>query len=694
MIRISRVRSSVAAAVLLSSAVTYAGGIVSSCDEASLQTALFGGGLVEFNCDGTIVLSTTLVISANTTIDASSNAVAISGNQAVRIFDVQPGQELELIHVSLIDGLGAGMNGITNAAGADGVGGAVYVNAGTVRLAGCELAGNIAQGGRGGDESAPGVAGPGGRGFGGAVFSTNGSVYVSNSIFRLNRANGGAGGIGSTTVAGGESRGGAILTYGGNLEIVDSTFDANISHAGNGTRLGSPDHASAAAHGGAIFSDVTSMLLARTLFVCNTAKVDNMQTGTGGAVRHSRETLSIQDCEFENNEAYGGFGLVFAIIGGFAGGPGYGGAIYLQSSTGTISRSSFSGNFARAGDRGADMPTQTAGAGGGIFSDVSDLAVENLTFANNTAMGGQGTFRGQGNGAGLYVNAGTASVSYCTFSGNRAYKGDNPPSTFTGNGGAVYSASASVFLNASLMADSVLSSNAFGVIQDLGYNLSSDASLSCTNTGSATNTIPVLGPLDNYGGPTKTMPLLSGSPAIDRGPTVATVPVDQRGRLRPYHGTNDVGAFESSEPFVIRGAIFGPHAYPGMPVACGGSNIVTDASRAYSFEGLSNQTCVIIPQDVNYVYVPTSHVFSVGPDRVGADFKAYRLATTVIEKAPSNGVSAVFAGNIGQIAEFQWSTNLNNWTTIGSYPLTTNRIVSILLAATNRVSFYRNQLGP
>src|SRR5262249_3385385 len=47
-----------------------------------------------------------------------------------------------------------------------------------------------------------------------------------------------------------------------------------------------------------------------------------------------------------------------------------------------------------------------------------------------------------------------------------------------------------------------------------------------------------------YGGPTQTMPLLPGSPAIDAGITGAGIPItDQRGMSRV--GATDIGAFES-----------------------------------------------------------------------------------------------------------------------------------------------------
>src|SRR5207253_269842 len=64
---------------------------------------------------------------------------------------------------------------------------------------------------------------------------------------------------------------------------------------------------------------------------------------------------------------------------------------------------------------------------------------------------------------------------------------------------------------------------------------------------------PLLGPLQNNGGPTQTRALLPGSPAIDAGPPAGAtdelgnpLTTDQRGFPRPYPAgmLSDMGAFE------------------------------------------------------------------------------------------------------------------------------------------------------
>ena len=87
-----------------------------------------------------------------------------------------------------------------------------------------------------------------------------------------------------------------------------------------------------------------------------------------------------------------------------------------------------------------------------------------------------------------------------------------------------------------------------------GYNLSSDGTCNFNARGDLNNHDPLLGPLQNNGGPTQTMALLPGSPAIDAGnPSGCTdgqghlLKTDQRGMPRPDREDIvgcDMGAYE------------------------------------------------------------------------------------------------------------------------------------------------------
>jgi hypothetical protein len=78
----------------------------------------------------------------------------------------------------------------------------------------------------------------------------------------------------------------------------------------------------------------------------------------------------------------------------------------------------------------------------------------------------------------------------------------------------------------------------------LGHNLFSDAPSFALDPTDLINTDPLLAPLADNGGPTPTMALLPGSPAIDAGVSVSGVTTDQRGVPRPQGSAPDIGAFE------------------------------------------------------------------------------------------------------------------------------------------------------
>jgi hypothetical protein len=105
-----------------------------------------------------------------------------------------------------------------------------------------------------------------------------------------------------------------------------------------------------------------------------------------------------------------------------------------------------------------------------------------------------------------------------------------------------------------------------------------------TPAGGDTFTDPKLGPLADNGGPTLTMALLPGSPAIDAGDTAAAPPIDQRGIPRPFSLAADIGAFEFWS--TLRAS----------PAGSGGIDIFAS--------GISGQTCRLLASTDFSSWVP------------------------------------------------------------------------------------------
>src|SRR5262249_49689158 len=111
---------------------------------------------------------------------------------------------------------------------------------------------------------------------------------------------------------------------------------------------------------------------------------------------------------------------------------------------------------------------------------------------------------------------------------------------------------ATLTISSSILKSGASGENIFdfsGAITSFGYNLSSDDAGAFLNaTGDQNGTDPMLGPLQDNGGPTFTHELLTGSPAIDAGNPSFTPPpdYDQRGPGFPrvVGGRIDIGSFE------------------------------------------------------------------------------------------------------------------------------------------------------
>src|SRR5262249_54305759 len=120
------------------------------------------------------------------------------------------------------------------------------------------------------------------------------------------------------------------------------------------------------------------------------------------------------------------------------------------------------------------------------------------------------------------------------------------------NGGAINNRLGTLEIKSTILKRGESGSNIVndsGTLTSDGYNLSSDdGSGYLVGPGDQINTDPMLGPLQDNGGPTFTHALLPGSPAIDAGDPKFTPPphYDQRGPdfWRVRNGRIDSGSFE------------------------------------------------------------------------------------------------------------------------------------------------------
>ena len=246
----------------------------------------------------------------------------------------------------------------------------------------------------------------------------------------------------------------------------------------------------------------------------------------------------------------GGIAFNFGDSGGSggSGGSGFGtifnaGTAYLVNTT--VALNSTLGGGGGSGGAGKqsrypNMPGGSGGAGGaggsafGVIYDTSGLLrMTNCTVASNDGFAGPGGSGGAGGSGGPPGSTGAHGSSGTAVGGVKMVSG--------------------VCLNTLLAGN--MPSNCSGTITDAGHNLSSDGSCNFTGVGSLNNTNPLLGALADNDGPTLTMALLPGSPAIDAGNNASAPPTDQRGVLRPVGANCDIGAYEFSPPSITSSPI-------------------------------------------------------------------------------------------------------------------------------------------
>lgn len=403
---------------------------------------------------------------------------------------------------------------------------------------------------------------------GGLYNDLSGSAYLENCSFSGNVAEGGGGfmNFGYAYVAAtrfldnearGEGYGGGILNILlGELELVGCTVSGNVSDIDGGGIYSDSyllmhgcavEHNSAATRGGGIHAGGSGYLLLKQSTVSW-----NSSGGDGGGIFNEDGLIDMLESTIAGNECESEGGGVFSSgelsvkASGFVGNGSYdtGGAIF---STGSLLMAGSSAEDNWAGDNGGAIH---------IRGGAADLSACTLS----------GNWCAEGEGAGIYQGGGSLILTQCTITSNLADLGfgggvsssgeirvvsctiaDNT-ALFEGGGLDLYP-SAELTLT-----DTIIAGNSAPVGPDVsgaifsqsGVNLlGTTAGVTVPFTGIVAN--PMLAPLANNGGPTRTMLPLPGSPAIDAGGPTALL-VDQRGLTRVLGSAADIGSVETGNP--------------------------------------------------------------------------------------------------------------------------------------------------
>jgi hypothetical protein len=377
------------------------------------------------------------------------------------------------------------------------------------------------------------------KSLGGGIYDDEGHVEIRSSHIDGNKArvNGPAGGANA-------EGGGLYMGDGESLLVVHSTLSGNRASATTGGTA-------ATANGGGIGGTVTHGTISGSRISSNSvhaASTLDGDTGGGGIGLQLLETLELVSTRVASNEV---------DVGGAGNTGAGGGGIQLRQGTLELQRSTVDRNTTVA-------PTGGGGSssGAGILA-FGDLVLKSSTVSRNVANSGQT------NGGGIeLVGTGTGTITNSTIAANKAQGStargggidtfvnlDLTSSTIAGNsakiGGGLYKEVGTTILQGTIVAANTASDsgpNCGGSnIDSSGQNLiSNDAG--CTFTALPSDILDKaakLGSLGQYGGPTQTIPLQSGSPARNAVPVAkCQVNKDQRGVKRPQGPRCEIGAFE------------------------------------------------------------------------------------------------------------------------------------------------------
>ena len=424
------------------------------------------------------------------------------------------------------------------------------------------------------------------------------SVTISNCVLDSNSSDNGGGGIFNDQAK---------------LNVVGCTFTNNSTDSG----------------GGAIFNSFGALSVQGSTFASNVA------TYSGAAIHNCANsgTASINGCTFSSN-------YQISTNTGYALG---GDALFNESGNMTVDNSTFNSNVGfdcgaiynyNGGKLNVTRSTFTGNSatgrsfGGAIFSGNNtgyspSLSVEGCTFAGNS-------------GTAVRVSAGAALIRSNTFTRNSAtdyggalyfsnatvalYNNTISGNSATKNGGGVYNNNATVNVRDCLIALNTVESggqgpDVSGVFNSQNYNLFSDvtgATINGTKTHNIISSAPKLGDLADNGGPTQTMALLSGSPAIDKGFS-GGIAIDQRGFTRIADNASIVNAVGGDGSDIGAFEMQGSAAKPSLSVSDVAQN-EGDATNTISF--------TVTLSSIASGTVNVDYATSDGTAKAGSDYTA------------------------------------------------------------------------
>jgi hypothetical protein len=385
--------------------------------------------------------------------------------------------------------------------------------------------------------------------------ASNVAISGNNAVQVLSINGGTTVAINGVTIENGSSSAGYYygIAYGGGISNAGTLTLSNSVVTGNSTMVAKLGYFGRS-YGAGIYNAGT-LTVSNSIVSGNSASVDDLgyHTNAYGGGIYNAGTLTLSNSTISGNSANIGKTADYS--------DGYGGGI-ANAGTLTVSNSTISGNSANAGD----LSYNNDGYGGGI-ANTSTVTLINSTISGNSASIGSLSNQLSVYGGGI-SNAGTLALTNTTISTNSVGVGalSSGAVVIFGGGiangvsvyGGVISNPGTLTAKNNIVANNPSGGNCGGTITSQGYNLSDDASCgaSFTQTGDLNSTAAGLDPsgLKANGGPTHTIALLPGSPAVDAVPMSPIdyctdingnpVTIDQTGTTRPQGSACDIGAVE------------------------------------------------------------------------------------------------------------------------------------------------------